>query len=131
MIIISNNGKKPELIKTKGFPLGMVDSAQFKSRIELAQRNLDDGGWLIQYTDGINEGQDSQNREFGMSRFIDEIQRFRTKKPAELVSGVLKAHHDFVAGAPQYDDITLLAMKWTGRGTDNLNKEYLSLHEQS
>ncbi len=131
LIIVGNKGGKPELIKTKGFPLGMVDSGQFKNRIELAERNLDEGDWLIQYTDGINEGQNSQNKEFGMSRFIDEIQRFRKTKPEELVSGILNAHQLFVAGAPQYDDITLLVMKWAGQGADKLTRETVLIHEQA
>ena len=130
LLVVSNKGRKPELIKTKGFPLGMVDSGQFKNRIELVERNLDEGDWLIQYTDGINEGQNSQNKEFGMSRFIEEIQNLKTTKPEQLVSGVTKAHQHFVAGAPQYDDITLLVMKWTGQRVQNLNRELVTTHEQ-
>lgn len=131
LIVINDGGGQPELIKTKGFPLGMVESKQFASRMELAQRTLSEGDWLIQFTDGINEGQNPENEEFGMSRFIDEIQCHRRVKPEELVSGVLNAYNRFIAGAPQFDDITLLVMKWAGRTVDKKLREAVTFHGQS
>ena len=131
LIFVNDQRGQPELIKTKGFPLGIVESGQFESRIELGHRNLCRGDWLIQYTDGINEGQNPQKEEFGMTRFVESVANLFQGSPAELVSGIIKANSDFVAGAPQYDDMTLVAMKWTGAAVIISNKEIFSFHEQS
>lgn len=106
------------LIKTKGFPLGMAGSDTFDKRIENGALLLSPGDWLIQYTDGINEAQDADKREFGMERFLDAVQTLHGQNADELVRGILERHEAFVGGAPQYDDITLLAMKWVGVSAD-------------
>ncbi len=106
------------LIKTKGFPLGMAGSDTFDKRIEDGALRLSPGDWLIQYTDGINEAQDADKREYGMERFLDAVQTLQSQNADELVRGVLERHEAFVGAAPQYDDITLLAMKWVGLSAD-------------
>ncbi|MDD4050357.1 MAG: PP2C family protein-serine/threonine phosphatase [candidate division Zixibacteria bacterium] len=106
------------LIKTKGFPLGMAGSDTFDKRIEDGTLRLAPGDWLIQYTDGINEAQDADKREYGMERFLDAVQTLQNQNADELVRGVMERHEAFVGAAPQYDDITLLAMKWVGTAAD-------------
>jgi sigma-B regulation protein RsbU (phosphoserine phosphatase) len=106
------------LIKTKGFPLGMAGSDMFDKRIEDGALLLSPGDWLIQYTDGITEAQDVDKREFGMERFLDAVQTLQGQHAEDLVRGVLERHEAFVGEASQYDDITLLAMRWGGVSTD-------------
>jgi serine phosphatase RsbU (regulator of sigma subunit) len=106
------------LIKTKGFPLGMAGSDMFDKRIEDGALLLSPGDWLIQYTDGITEAQDVDKREFGMERFLDAVQTLQGQHAEDLVRGVLERHEAFVGAAAQYDDITLLAMRWGGVSTD-------------
>lgn len=102
------------LIKTKGFPLGMLPDKQFSGRIETGTVTLNDNDWLIQYTDGVNEAHNAASEEFGMDRFIDFINKARREHPDQLIDGVISGLHEFVGGAEQYDDITLVAMKWVG-----------------
>lgn len=106
------------LIKTKGFPLGMAGSETFDKRIEDGALQLSPGDWLIQYTDGITEAQDAEKREFGMERLLDAVQTLQGQNAEELIRGVLERHEAFVGGASQYDDITLLAMRWIGVSAD-------------
>jgi serine phosphatase RsbU (regulator of sigma subunit) len=121
LIKVDASAAAVRLIKTKGFPLGMAGSDTFDKRIEDGALLLSPGDWLIQYTDGINEAQDADKREYGMERFLDAVQTLRSQNADELVRGVLERHEAFVGVAPQYDDITLLAMKWVGVSA-NLDK---------
>lgn len=114
LVWIRSDIGRSELLKTKGFPLGMVPPQQFDQRIETGVIDLAPHDWLIQYTDGINEAQDPECKEFGMERFVDLLQQNRTASPINLVTNVLEKHKEFVDTAHQYDDITLVAMKWAG-----------------
>jgi len=107
-----------KLIKTRGYPLGMTPQQQFDQRIESKQIVLSKNDWLIQYTDGVNEARNSASEEFGMNRFLELVQTHRQLNPKGLVDKILFEHKNFVGSAPQFDDITLLAMKWTGDRVD-------------
>jgi sigma-B regulation protein RsbU (phosphoserine phosphatase) len=119
LLKISGRTGQAELIKTKGFPLGMMKPDAFDQRIESTQLSLNEGDWLVQYTDGINEAHSPEGEEYGMDRFLSAAGEYRQHRPSELVAHVLENHRVFVGGAPQFDDITLLTMKWTGICVDS------------
>lgn len=107
-----------QVLKTRGFPLGMVASKQFSERIEQVELHLKPGDWVVQYTDGINEARNGDEEEFGMERFMAILQSGRTLPPHELVERVVKGIDDFGKGSTQFDDITLFALKWAGKTVD-------------
>jgi serine phosphatase RsbU (regulator of sigma subunit) len=107
-----------ELIKTKGFPLGMVGQETYRERVERGELTLSPDDWLVLYTDGVNEAQNSDGKEFGMVRFTDLVNANRGLQARQFVDAILKEHQSFVGNAPQYDDITLLAVKWAGQLAD-------------
>jgi len=118
LIWLKADDASTELLKTKGYPLGLMPVDQFDKRIESGTIDLNPGDVLIQYTDGINEAQSESKEEYGMSRFIEALESTRSAAPDTLVERLLQGHAEFVGGAPQYDDITLLAMKWTNVPVD-------------
>jgi serine phosphatase RsbU (regulator of sigma subunit) len=122
LILLRRDAAAAELVKTRGFPLGMVKAEMYERRVESGEVVLAPGDWLIQYTDGVNEANNGNGEEFGMERFTRLIEDNRGLEPDALVQAVLAGHSDFVGDTPQYDDITLLAVKWTGPGADILNK---------
>jgi sigma-B regulation protein RsbU (phosphoserine phosphatase) len=79
---------------------------------------LGPGDWALLYTDGVNEAQDSEGREFGMERFLHLVAAGRDLSSQDLVAKILEGHADFVRHAPQFDDITLIAVKWSGKCAD-------------
>jgi sigma-B regulation protein RsbU (phosphoserine phosphatase) len=117
LIHIPGDSGSFRLIKTKGFPLGMMQPDQFDPRMEEGRIALNDNDWLIQYTDGINEAKDSNDNEYGMENFVETILSYISSSPKALVAGVMSQHASFVDVTPQFDDITLLAMKWQNRST--------------
>lgn len=110
---------RQELLNPKGYPLGMMPETQFDKRIERGQITLAEGDWLIQYTDGVNEAQNSAGEEFGMERFLELLSSLKDSQPGELVNGLLKGHQEYVGNTEQFDDITLIAMKWNGSSADS------------
>lgn len=128
LIRISGKDDQIELIKTKGFPLGLMPSEQFDKRIESGRIMLAPDDWLIQYTDGVNEAQNEGSEEYGMERFIESLRRHHEATPSELIEAALTEHRSFVGEAPQFDDITLLAMKWAGQPAENNN---IPLHQKA
>lgn len=112
-----------ELIKTKGFPLGMMPEDQFKQRMEQRTIDLHSGDWLVQYTDGINEAHNDKQEEFGMQRLVSVLQKAGRENTDSFVSDVMASLRAFVGEAPQYDDITLLTMKWNGVHADEKDNQ--------
>ena len=125
LIRMSSSGGRSELIKTRGYPLGLMAPEQFDERIERGEITLAAGDWLIQYTDGMNEAQNEGGEELGMDRLVELLESHRDCGPATLVEKAIADHNAFVGDASQFDDITLLAMKWTGISTDKYNSVHI------
>lgn len=111
---------KSDLIKTKGFPLGMMPGKVFEKRIESASVKLKPGDFVIQYTDGINEAQNEAGEEYGLDRFVETLESNHAMAADELTKEILRHHQMFVGKAEQYDDITLLSLKYKMQLADNL-----------
>lgn len=113
----SQSGQSTQL-NPKGYPLGLMPDDVFARRITTQTLRLSPGDWLIQYTDGVNEAHNTTGEEFGMERFEALLADQTSANADELISATLGSLRGFVGEAPQYDDITLLAMKWRGVNAD-------------
>ncbi len=122
LLVLGGRGGPARPVKTKGYPLGMVSPGAYEERLECGEIVLTEGDWLIQYTDGVNEAHNAAGDEFGMERFARLVESCRGLGASELVERVLAGHAEFVGDAPQYDDITLLALKWTARVADEADE---------
>ena len=123
LIHISKKSGTPRLIKTRGYPLGLMSDELFQQRIETGEIELMEGEWLIQYTDGINEAQNVSGEEFGMDRFLQLLKTQSTNAPQKMTTEILSHLEQYVDSAPQSDDITLLVMKWSGHSADIKNRK--------
>ena len=112
LILVDPDQGTTELINSKGFPLGLMQPIQFNQRVEKKYVTLKTGQWIMQYTDGINEAVNPDGEEYGMTRFVEEIKKHTHLNPEQLVAHTLTNHSTFVDTADQYDDITMLAMRW-------------------
>jgi sigma-B regulation protein RsbU (phosphoserine phosphatase) len=122
LLVLGRESGAAQLIKTRGYPLGMVPSAVYEKRVECRELVLRDDDWLILYTDGVNEAQDEGGNEFGIERFVTLVESNRDLSAGRLVERVLAKHSEFVGEAQQYDDITLLALKWTARIAEKIEE---------
>jgi len=74
------------------------------------------GDSLFVYTDGVAEATDAQDELFGTDRMLEALNRNPDAIPEEVLSNVMDGINEFVAGAEQFDDITMLCMKYIGTG---------------
>lgn len=107
LFIVSSAGVKESLNAT-GPPVGIIPNTKFK----IKQVQLEPGDILIGYTDGVTEGKDPNGK-----LFTDKRLRSLLEQPAASASDLLKriTTHLFayMNDAPQFDDITILAVQRT------------------
>ena len=63
------------------------------------------------YTDGVTEATDAANTLYGTDRMLEALNRGQDRTPEELLRAVKRDIDLFVGGAPQFDDITMLAIQ--------------------
>ena len=68
------------------------------------------------YTDGIPDAQDSAGEHFKDFRMINIVQENLGTSAQEIQRSVLNSIEEFVGGAPQFDDITLLVVMRESEG---------------
>ncbi len=75
---------------------------------------LEPGDTLFLYTDGVAEATNSANVLFGTDRMLDSLNKDPDALPEQILSNVLEGIGAFVQGTEQFDDITMLAIKYFG-----------------
>ena len=113
--MLNINGKY-ELFKDKhGMAVGAMDIAKYKD-YEITLKN---GDSIFVYTDGVAEATDAQNELFGTDRTLDALNNLPgNDTQEEILKGVRKAVDAFVKEAPQFDDLTMLGLKYYGTGEE-------------
>jgi sigma-B regulation protein RsbU (phosphoserine phosphatase) len=96
-----------ELLSARGIALGVVPQIT----VQEAEIVLKPGDLLLSYTDGVTEALRADETEFGVSGLQSALAYLRRKPAQEIVQGIVKAIDTFVAGAAQFDDITMIALK--------------------
>ena len=75
---------------------------------------LHPGDSLFVYTDGVAEATNKDNELFGPERMLEALNRQPDANPETILSNVMDGINEFVAGAEQFDDITMLCLKYVG-----------------
>lgn len=101
------NGKF-ELFKDRhGFVLAGMEGARYREY----ELELKAGDTLFVYTDGVAEATDAANTLYGTERMLAALNRNEKADPEDLLQNVKEDIDMFVGKAPQFDDITMLALK--------------------
>ncbi|MBR3201055.1 MAG: SpoIIE family protein phosphatase [Mogibacterium sp.] len=109
--VIGHAGGEFELIKDRhGFVVGGMDDVKYKDY----ELQLEPGEKLFVYTDGVPEATNVKNELFGTDRMLDALNADSYAPVEELLRNVRKAVSEFTAGAEQFDDLTMLAVEYTG-----------------
>jgi sigma-B regulation protein RsbU (phosphoserine phosphatase) len=93
-----------------GLPLGMFCDSSFVS----SGARLDPGETLLLFSDGVTEANNEAEEEFGIARLIDSIASRAATEPTELLATSVAAVSGFRGSAVRNDDLTMLALKYTG-----------------
>jgi hypothetical protein len=83
---------------------------------------MNPGDRLFVYTDGIPEAIDDNMEQYGTTRLVNALNTLKEASIAETLPAVRKNIADFVGGADQFDDITMLGFVY--RGTEVGQEDY-------
>lgn len=106
-VVIRANGAVEWLKMPEGLVLGVMPDAPFAVRSIV----LEPGDQLLTYTDGVTEATNANQELFTDPKLLETVRPCVGQSPQETIATVLLAVKSHVAGAPQSDDITLLAIK--------------------
>ena len=117
-----------ELYKDKhGFVIGGLDGMKY-TEYEL---QLEPGTKLFLYTDGIPEATDAKNCMFGTEGTLAALNAAPDESPEQLLKNVQDAVTDFVNGAEQFDDMTMLCLEYRGKDGQNGMPERNANHDST
>jgi len=105
--IVRANGQVEQLPQSTNCIVGVVSGVTFSGDAA----RLMPGDTLVMYTDGVNEAFNTAYEEYGDARMEQTLGTLAGKSCDELIKGQLESVRAFAGGAPQSDDITLMALK--------------------
>jgi len=90
-------------------PTGPAVGVQPQARMETRKVHLQPGEILFGYTDGVTEARSEDGLFFSERRLLTELRR-GAPSAEQLVERIATAVREHIAGAEQFDDITMLAV---------------------
>ena len=76
--------------------------------------SLRPGAKLFVYTDGVPEATNTEMQMFGLDRTVEALNAVRDATPEEALAAVRRSVDEFVQGAEQFDDLTMLCLEYKG-----------------
>jgi sigma-B regulation protein RsbU (phosphoserine phosphatase) len=105
VLIVNQFGVKKSLGST-GPVVGMMSAVEYK----VQQVRIDPGDTLIGYTDGVTEAMSPQEKLFGKKRFLTLLEK-PAPTASELIDQIKLELFNHIDNAPQFDDITMIAVR--------------------
>ena len=120
-VLFANAGHNPPLVKhadgtyeylksRAGFVLAGMEGVRYrKNELDLAP-----GDAIYLYTDGVTEATNMSEELYGEERLQKILEQHKDATPETICAEVKKDVDKFVGEAPQFDDITMLAIRYKG-----------------
>ena len=96
-----------EELATGGMIIGMFPVASYEEAVV----DLHSGDLLIAFTDGVTEALNPAEEEFGEDRLKELVRRVAHLPISEMTAAISEELRDWIADAPQHDDLTFIVMK--------------------
>ncbi len=104
-------GGQYELIQYRHSPaVAVMEGMRFRQH----EFQLNPGDSLFVYTDGVPEATDAKNELYGAERMLAALNRDPDAAPEQVLSAVRQGVDAFVGDAPQFDDLTMLCLRYHG-----------------
>ncbi len=108
---ICKNGGEFELLKDKhGLVIGCMEGVTYSDY----EFTLGKGDALFLYTDGIPEATNAAEEQFGTDRMVDALNINAGAAVKDILTNVKNSVDDFVSDAEQFDDLTMLCLRYNG-----------------
>jgi phosphoserine phosphatase RsbU/P len=108
-LVVLSPGQPPRLaFPSSGRPAGLMPF----NPVESESIGLSAGTTFVLFSDGVSEAMNAADEFFGEERLLAHLAGSSSASPTDIVRGALDAVRAFAAGAPQSDDITILAARY-------------------
>lgn len=115
----SNAGHNPPILKRaqgyfdyislkSGFVLGGMENFEY----QLEEMSFKPGDIIYVYTDGITEAMNQNREQFSEERLLETLNNIEEDELEFIERNIKKAVNDFSGDAPQYDDYTMIMLKY-------------------
>ena len=95
-------------LETGGLILGVFPKAVYDQET----LTLEPGDVVVMFSDGVTEAFNAAGEQFGEEPLRTCLDVNRQCSPAELLERLLSAVRTFALGAPQFDDVTALVLRY-------------------
>ena len=109
--VVRHEDGSVEFIPSKA---GLVMAAMEETVYKPQTFDMKKGDMLFLYTDGVTEATNSENKLFGDHRLLDAVRKCADLNTVNTCILVKNEIDKFVQDVPQFDDITMLAIKFNG-----------------
>ncbi len=109
-LIRRKNGKFEYLVSRAGFVLAGMEGIHYK----LNTITLEPGDAIFLYTDGVTEATNANNELYGEDRLLNAINAQDFTNMKDLCDAITQDVAAFVGDAPQFDDMTMTALVYSG-----------------
>ena len=109
--VITRAAGEFELVKdSHGFVIGGMEGISYKEY----ELKMEPGEELFLYTDGVPEATNDRKELYGTERMMAILNRNRGLEPEKVLEIVKEDVDRFVGVAPQFDDLTMLCLRYNG-----------------
>lgn len=109
--LVRRDGKFEYLRSRAGFVLAGMDGVKYKTQ----ELQLAAGDEIYLYTDGVTEATNASNELYGEERLLAAVNSREFESVEALCRFVKNDVDAFVGEAPQFDDITMVGLKYVGK----------------
>jgi len=129
MLTFANAGHNPPVVKhsdgsfeyLKTRP-GLVLAGMEGIRYRKNELQMHPGDMIYLYTDGVTEAMSTSNELYGETRLLEVLNK-NAVSDTQTICDAVKADVDlFVGEAPQFDDITMLCLKFNGEKSTSMKE---------
>lgn len=110
-VLARSNSAALEAVEAPGIAIGIGDADTFDRIIATKTIQMKKGDVLVGYTDGVTEAMNAEGEEWGVERFFETVQTSAAEGSHSVLNNVQQRLLRFVGDVPQYDDMTLLALR--------------------
>ena len=107
MVFNSQSGEVLQRLEYTGKPLGLFEDEVW----EHGEIELSPGDVVVIYTDGVSEAQNEQGEFFDENGLVASVKHHLGAPADNITQGILSDVGEFIAGAPQVDDIGIAVLK--------------------
>ena len=108
IVVDSNDGKAHQLETKVSLVLGGLPDVKYKNN----KGTFNPGQILVLYTDGVSEANDPKGHLYGEPKLLMLLEKLSQNNCKEICEKTIEDVDKFAKGAEQFDDITILALKY-------------------